>query len=116
MAKKAVVQVKSGHVNRSQIGDLNNARQREKAEIAVFITLEEPSGPMLKEAASAGFYQPEYFPGMTVPRMQVLTIAELLAGKKMQAPMVAPAATFKSAAPVKKKGGPEQIGIFDKPV
>lgn len=116
IAKKAVVQVKSGHVTRSQIGDLNNARQRDKAEIAVFITLEEPSGPMLKEAASAGFYQPEYFPGMTVPRMQVLTIAELLAGKKVEVPMLAPAATFKSAAPVKKKGGPEQIGFFDKPV
>jgi hypothetical protein len=26
-------------VNRSQIGDLNNARIREKAEVAVFVTL-----------------------------------------------------------------------------
>lgn len=116
MAKKAVVQVKSGHVNRAQIGDLNNARQREKAEVALFVTLEEPTDPMRKEAAAAGIYQPTYFPGMAVARVQILTIAELLGGKRPDLPMVAPAATFKAAAPVRKKSGPQQASMFEQPV
>jgi site-specific DNA-methyltransferase (adenine-specific) len=46
VAQKAVVQVKSGHVTRNMLGDLNNARQRERAEIAVFVTLEPATDPM----------------------------------------------------------------------
>ena len=115
IAKRAVVQVKSGHVNRSQIGDLNNARQREKAEIAVFITLEVPTDPMMKEAVATGFYQPEYFPGMKVPRMQILTIGELLGGKKVKVPIASQAqlSTFKAAGKAQKSGGPQQVSMFD---
>jgi site-specific DNA-methyltransferase (adenine-specific) len=115
IAKKAVVQVKSGHVNRSQIGDLNNARIREKAELAVFVTLEESTDPMRKEAAAVGFYTPDYFPGMKVPRVQILTIAELLAGKSVQVPIASQAqlSTFKAAAKVQKTGGLKQGSIFD---
>jgi hypothetical protein len=40
---------------------------------------------MLIEAASAGFYEPRDFPGR-YPRLQILTIAELLEGKKIQFP------------------------------
>ena len=36
--------------------DLRGVLDREQAEIGVLITLEEPSKPILKEAASAGFY------------------------------------------------------------
>ena len=38
---------------------------------------------MLTEAAAAGFYEPKDLPGQ-YPRLQILTIAELLAGKKIQ--------------------------------
>jgi hypothetical protein len=41
--------------------------------------------PMQVEAASSGFYEPKDFPGR-YPRLQVLTIAELLEGKKIQFP------------------------------
>ena len=37
--------------------------ERERAQIGVYITLEEPTKPMKEEAASAGFYEPEHFPG-----------------------------------------------------
>lgn len=40
---------------------------------------------MLTEAASAGFYQSEDFPGR-YPRLQILTIAELLSGKELLFP------------------------------
>jgi hypothetical protein len=34
---------------------LNHVREREKAEIALFIFLEQPAPAMVKDAASAGF-------------------------------------------------------------
>jgi site-specific DNA-methyltransferase (adenine-specific) len=117
IAKRAVVQVKSGHVNRGMIATLNSDRQREKAEVGVFVTLEKDTEPMRKEAAAAGFYQPEYFPGMKVPRIQILSIADLLAGKKVELPIADPSqlATFKKAARV-QKGGPIQINLIDRPM
>ena len=61
------------------------------------------TGPMEKEAASAGFYEPEHFNRKKFPRLQILTVAELLAGKEVQYPRVAPAATFKVAEPKTKQ-------------
>jgi hypothetical protein len=118
--KKAVVSVKSGHVNVEQVRSLNAVRQRDKAEIGVFVTLEPQTGPMDKEAVGAGFYVPEYFPSMKVPRIQILTIKDLLAGKQVMHPRVAPAETFKAAVkhdhddkPKKKKAVvPEQASLL----
>jgi len=41
--------------------------------------------PKMVEAASAGFYEPKDFPGR-YPRLQILTVAELLDGKKIEYP------------------------------
>lgn len=112
IAKKYVVQVKSGHVSRNMIGDLSHARQREKAEIALFVSLEEATEPMRKEAAACGIYQPVYFPQARVPRMQILTIRELLSGIRPALPMAAPLATFKPASPVRKPPSAVQGDIF----
>lgn len=96
-AKTIIVQVKSGGVNRSYIATLKGDRDREKAPIGILITLEEPTKPMLEEAATAGYYEPEHFPGYQYPRIQILTIRELLDGKEAQYPRMAPPATFKRA-------------------
>lgn len=96
-AKRIVVQVKSGHVERGQIATLNSDREREKAEIGLFVTLERPTSPMAKEAVSAGFYEPEHFPGHRFPRLQILTINDLLEGVEAQYPRFAPRATFRRA-------------------
>ena len=104
-AKKIIVQVKSGQVGASMVQQLKGAMEQEKAEIGAFITLEEPTGPMKKEAATAGFYEP---PGLLppVPRVQILTIEELLAGRKLEYPRI-DVATFKKA-PRKRKEKPSQ--------
>ena len=102
-AKKILVQVKSGRVGVSQIRDFAHVISREKAAIGVFITLEEPTKPMIKEAASAGFYQPEAFPTKRCPRLQILTIEELLQGKQVEYPRLARASTFKQAKRQSKK-------------
>ncbi len=96
-AKTVVVQVKSGHVNAAHVRDLKGVLEREKAPIGVLITLEEPTRPMLQEAAAGGFYEPEHFPGHQYPRLQVLTIRELLEGKEAQYPHMAPSVTFKQS-------------------
>lgn len=95
-AKKIVVQVKAGNVTTSQIRDLKGVMEREKASIGAFITLIEPTRPMKEEAAAAGFYEPEHFPGMRFPRLQILTIEELFDGQELQYPKMA-ASTFKKA-------------------
>lgn len=59
--------------------------EREKAAIGALITLREPTKPMLTEAASAGLYKSEDFPGR-YPRLQILTIEELLVGKELLYP------------------------------
>ena len=83
-AKRVLVQVKSGHVNSGHIRDLIGTLQREQAAIGVFITLEAPTRDMTTEAVKAGFY---HSPGWNqdYPRIQILTIDELLhnAGVKM---------------------------------
>jgi len=96
-AKRVVVQVKSGHVQRSQIAALKGDMEREKAEIGLFITLEPPTAPMRSEAAAAGFYEPSHFLEHKFPRVQILTIEELLSGASAQYPRFAPEATFRKA-------------------
>ena len=79
------------------IRDLKGVLEREKAPVGVLITIEEPTRPMLEEAVTAGYYEPEHFPGYKYPRLQILTIKELLEGKEAQYPRMAPPATFKRA-------------------
>jgi hypothetical protein len=62
---------------------------------------------MLQEAAGAGFYVPEYFAHQRFPRVQILTIAELLHGKQAQYPRYAPTATFRQATRRQKAADPQ---------
>ncbi|HUY75300.1 MAG TPA: DNA methyltransferase [Ktedonobacterales bacterium] len=94
--KRVVVQVKSGHVNASMMRDLRGAMEREKAAMALFISLDPITEPMRKEAYEAGIYES---PGWrrAYPRMQIVTIAELLHGAQPKLPPSASAVTFKRA-------------------
>lgn len=101
-SKQIILSVKGGHVEHSHIRDLRGVLDREKAEIGVLITLEEPSKPMLKEAASAGFYKSPAYEGRTFPRIQILTIEEMLGGKRIDFPRLLEV-TFKQAPKAKAK-------------
>jgi len=102
--EKAIVSVKGGeNVNVAMIRNLAHVVDREKARIGVFITLSEPTGPMITEAVKVGFYETLYG---KYPRIQILTIVELFAGKQPNIPLVDPSA-FKRAAK-------ESIGQQDK--
>ena len=95
--KRIIAQVKSGHVNRGMIATLKGDMEREKAEVGVFITLQPSTEPMRQEALSAGIYTPEHFPDQQHPRVQILTIDELLAGAGVSYPRGGAPATFRQA-------------------
>ncbi len=100
--KRTLVQVKSGKVKSGDIRDLVGTVQREGAQIGVFLTLEEPSRDMTTEAASAGYYTSPGW-GQNYPKMQILTVADLLRGAEVKMPP--PFGTFKQAQ--KAQQGPE---------
>jgi site-specific DNA-methyltransferase (adenine-specific) len=109
--KRVLVQVKSGHVKSGDIRDLVGTVDREKAEMGVFLTLETPTKEMTREAVSAGFYSSVGW-GQKYPKIQILTIEELLKGaKRVEMP---PAwGTFKQAGKVDDMPGVEQGKLFD---
>lgn len=107
--QQIVVQVKSGKVGSRDIRDLIGTVKREKAAIGIFLTLEEPSGPMKTEAVSAGFYQaPGWYE--SYPKVQILTVKDLLAGAKVQMPP--PTMTFAQAPKKVEKEESNQPGLF----
>ena len=94
-SKQIIFSVKAGNVTVSQIRDLVGVLTREKAEIGVFVTFDEPTKPMNKEAAEAGFYKSS--DGSTYARLQILTIQQILDGKQPDYPAHRRDATFKKA-------------------
>lgn len=103
--KKAIVSVKSGGTSVKDIRDLVGVLKREKAPIGIFITLEKPTIPMIREAAKEGIYNS---PMETKhPRLQVLTIDDIFDGKRPDLPPPLP--------PIKTKyKAKQQMGKMDK--
>ena len=103
--KAIIIQVKCGHITRGMIDALKGVVEREKAQIGVFITLQEPTKPMQKEALSSGFYKSPS--GKYYPKIQILIIEDLINGNKNieRPPKVAiNDVTFKKAKRHYKKG------------
>ncbi len=70
--------VKAGdNVGVGMIRDLRGVIEREGAGIGVFLTLADPSRPMVTEAAGAGQFELDGFGA--VPRIQIVTIEEAMA-------------------------------------
>lgn len=86
-AKRVVVQVKSGHVHVKDIRELKDIASRNA--IGIFVTLEPPTEEMQNEAVSAGYYHSPLWE-RDYPKIQILTIEELLAGKTVDMPPVIP--------------------------
>ena len=109
--KKVLVQVKSGHVKSGDIRDLRGVVERDDAAIGVFITLEEPSKDMITEAVSAGYYHSKLWQ-RNHPRIQILTVKDLLNGKSVDMPPTVHTQTFKKAEKIKKTDAQQgELGI-----
>lgn len=97
--KRILVQVKSGKAKSGDIRDLRGTVEREDAAMGVFITLEPSSRDMRTEAVSAGYYHSPGW-GQDYPRIQILTIEELLHGAGVKMPPQH--GTFKEAQRVRQ--------------
>jgi hypothetical protein len=110
--KQVIFSVKAGeNVSVAHVRDLRGVLDREKAQIGVLISMHEPTDPMRREAASADFYNSPW--GTKHPRIQLLTIKELLGGKKLDMPRTRDERTFKKAQKARKKSKPDQSLPFE---
>jgi len=83
--EKIVVQVKGGkHVGSPHIDQLIGVVEKEKAAIGIYICVSEPTRNMKKEANKAGVYESSN--GRLYPRIQILTIEEIMNGKQPEYP------------------------------
>jgi site-specific DNA-methyltransferase (adenine-specific) len=107
--KRALVQVKSGKVKSGDIRDLVGTVEREGAQMGVFLTLEAPTRDMLTEAVSAGFYHSPGW-GRDYPRIQIVTVDDLLRGKTLDMPPTT--GLFKQAERVKTLPAARTLDMF----
>ncbi len=85
---KAIVQIKSGHVQRNDIATLKGDIEREHAEAGILVTLEEPTRPMIEETVAAGSFEAQFGPMPSeFPKIQILTIEQLLHDTKPNLPV-----------------------------
>lgn len=96
--REIIISVKSGKPSVRDLRDLRGVVDREDAELGVLINLQEPTEPMKREAATAGFYKTMFG---NHPRLQLLTVEQLLSGQAINYPGVN--VTYRRAAPVALK-------------
>jgi site-specific DNA-methyltransferase (adenine-specific) len=98
--RQAIISVKAGKVGVRHVRDLRGVIEREEAEIGVLVSMQEPTRPMRSEAAAAGHYL-SGSEGVGTwgnhPRIQLLTIQELLDGKQIDKPPSVGSLSFKRA-------------------
>lgn len=104
---KIIFQVKSGGVKRSDIATLRGDMGREKAALAVLITLEKPSKPMIGEAKDAGQYHHETM-GRNYDKISIVTVQDIVEnGNRLDIPM-----SVEILAAAKRKADSEQIDLL----
>ena len=106
--KEVIFSVKSGKADVADLRDLRGVVDREGAAIGVLLTLREPTAPMRAEAASSGFYESPW--GTKHARLQVVTVAELLDGRRLDLPPTGDLRTFKRA-PKARPDAPDAPGL-----
>lgn len=84
--EKAIVSVKGGaNRNVAQVRELMAVVERSGAKMGLLVSLEEPTRPMRQEATAAGRYAT---PFGEFPRVQLVTIADLLDGRTPALPIM----------------------------
>jgi len=101
--KQIIFSVKAGQTGPGHVRDLRGVIEREKAEIGVFICMQKETKAMRAEAASAGFYKSPWR-DKPYPLLQILTIEDLLNGKRVESPPLGQVnVTFKKAPRAKNE-------------
>lgn len=105
-----IISVKAGKPTVSHLRDLRGVVDRENAAIGVLITMQDPTRPMVKEAATGEFYDS---PFGQHPSLQLLTIDQLLNGARIDYPRQADV-TMKRA-PKEHRKDSEQLSLTSGP-
>jgi DNA modification methylase len=110
--ESVILSVKAGKTGAAHVRDLKGVLEREKAAIGVLISMQEATFPMKTEAVTAGFYESALW-GRKYPKVQLFTVAELLAGKKVEMPPIRQVqATFKKAPKaIEKQSGQSELPV-----
>lgn len=108
--RQIVFSVKGGKLKATDVRDLRGVMEREKAEIGVLLSFEAPTKLMRTEAASAGFFDT---PWGKHPRIQILTVAELLQGTGIDYPRTAGVNQTYKQAPRAALRVAENQSLFD---
>ena len=104
---KVIVSVKGGkNVGVEMVRSLGDVVDEQKAAIGLFITLEPPPKPMLDWAAKKGLFHFDTWEDF--PKVQIITIEEILTGKKISIPPTTVAETFATPRREKAKSEAEQ--------
>ncbi len=105
---RAAFSVKGGqNIQSKDIDALLGAMDKHKCEIGVFLTIAEPTKPMLDTIAGSGFIE---IPGYKIPKLQILTLKDYFKNKTPKLPKVN--ITFKSAqSKGKKKQNQMDLGV-----
>ena len=101
--------MKAGKLHATYVRDLRGVVERENAAVGVLLTLDEPTKAMRTEAASAGFYAS---PWGQHPRLQILTVGDLLDGGRIDMPPVRQTSVTYKRAPKAIPKAAEQPRIF----
>ncbi len=106
-----LLSVKAGHTGPNHVSELLGVMQNNDAVIGALLTMQEPTKAMRQAAAAAGFYTS---PWGKHPRLQLLTVVDMLAGKRVDFPAWQQTnVTFKKAPKAKEKGSENQKMDFD---
>ena len=110
--ESVILSVKAGKTGAAHVRDLKGVLEREKAAIGVLISMQEATSPMKTEAVTAGFYESALW-GKKYPKIQLFTVAELLAGTTIEMPPIRQVqATFKKAPKAtEKQGGQQELQV-----
>lgn len=108
---QVILSVKGGHLKPEYIRELPGIIDRESAAIGVLISLEAPTKHMRGEAASAGFYENVWWGKF--PKVQLVTVEELLNGKTINYPHVGKSERTFRPAPRQVKKVAEPLGLFE---
>jgi site-specific DNA-methyltransferase (adenine-specific) len=105
---RAAFQVKGGqHIQSKDIDALLGAMEKHKCELGVFLTIAEPTKPMLDTIAGSGFVE---IPGYKIPKLQILTLKDYFKNKTPKLPKIN--ITFKAAQlKGKKKQNQMDLGV-----
>ncbi len=106
--RTVILSVKAGQqIHRNMVHELRGVVERERAAMGVLLTMKPPTKPMREEAASAGMYESAWGTA-TFPRIQIITVGDLLDGRRIDMPYGGRSNVTHDRAPRARTDGPGQ--------